>query len=174
MLNKVIMTGRLVETPELKQTQSGVSYVSFNIACDRNYTTQNGQRETDFFEVNAWRGTAEFISRNFAKGRLITIVGSLENQKWQDAEGNKRVSTKIKVEEANFCGDYGRPDNQPQQTQAPTYTTPAPYTTPPQRPAAQPAQNHQQQMNFNPAQYNPYAAPAAPAAPPQVDDDLPF
>lgn len=171
MLNQVIMMGRLVETPELKQTQSGISYVSFNIACERNYAPQNGQRETDFFEVNAWRGTAEFISRNFAKGRLITIVGSLENQKWTDQSGNKRVSTKIKAEEAHFAGDYAKPDNQPQQTQAPTYTTP------PQRPAAQPTQNHQQQMNFNPAQYNPYTAPAAPAAPtypPQNDDDLPF
>lgn len=174
MVNKVIMMGRLVETPELKQTQGGTSYVSFRIAVERKYVAQNGTRETDFFTVEAWRGTAEFISRNFTKGRLITIIGSLENNKWQDAEGNKRVYTKIKADEVDFAGDYANPDNQPQQTQAPTYTTPAPYVTPPQRPAAQPTQNHQQQMNFNPAQYNPYAAPATPAAPPQNDDDLPF
>ncbi len=174
MLNQVIMMGRLVETPELKQTQSGISFVSFNIACDRNYVPQNGQRETDFFEVNAWRGTAEFISRNFTKGRMITIVGSLENKKWQDAEGNNRVTTKIKADEAYFCGDYGKPDSQLQQPQAPTYTTPAPYVSTPQRPAEQSPQSHQQQMNFNPMQYNPYAAQAAPAAPPQNDDDLPF
>lgn len=171
MLNQVIMMGRLTQTPELKQTQGGISYVSFFIAVDRNYTNENGSRESDFFEVNAWRGTAEFISRNFVKGGLIAITGTLENQKWQDASGNNRVTTKIKVERAFFCGDYAKPDNQPQQTQAPAYTTPAPYTTPTQRPAAQPPQNHQQQMNFNPAQYNPYAAPAAQ---PQVDDDLPF
>lgn len=171
MLNQVIMMGRLVETPELKQTQSGISFVSFRIAVERNYTNQDGSREADFFEINAWRGTAEFISRNFTKGRMITIVGSLENQKWQDAEGKNRVTTKIKADNAYFCGDYGRPDNQPQQTQAPTYTTPAPYVACPRRPAAQPAQNHQQQMNFNPAQYNPYSAPTVP---PQNDDDLPF
>lgn len=165
MLNQVIMMGRLVETPELKQTQSGISFVSFCIAVDRNYTNQSGVREADFFEVNAWRGTAEFIARNFSKGRMITIVGSLENQKWQDGSGNNRVSTKIKADNAYFCGDYARPDSQSQQPQAPTYTTP------PQRPAAQSPQNQQQQMNFNPAQYNPYAAPAAP---PQNDDDLPF
>lgn len=174
MYIKVITMGRLAETPELKQTQGGTSYVRFRIAVERRYAPQNGQRETDFFTVEAWSKTAEFISRNFTKEKMISIFGTLENDKWQDADGKNRVSTKIKADEVDFAGDYAKPDSQPLQTQAPTYTTPAPYVTHPQRPAAQPAQSHQQQMNFNPAQYNPYVAPAAPAAPPQNDDDLPF
>ncbi len=167
MLNQVIMMGRLTQTPELKQTQGGISYVSFFIAVDRNYTNPDGSRETDFFEVNAWRGTAEFIARNFSKGGMIAITASLENQKWQDAEGRNRVTTKIKAERAFFCGDYGRTDSQPQ----PSTTAPAQsYAAPTQRP------QQAEQMRMP---YNPYNAPSAPQAAqeysdPRYDDDLPF
>lgn len=106
-LNHVVEMGRLTADPELKMTATGTPCVSFSIAVERNYAGENGKRETDFFDVVAWRGTAEFISRNFAKGRLITIVGSLENQKWTDRDGNKRTSTRIRAEQAHFCGDYG-------------------------------------------------------------------
>ena len=167
MLNQVIMMGRLTQTPELKQTQGGISFVSFFIAVERNFTNQNGTRETDFFEVNAWRGTAEFIVRNFSKGRMITIIGRLENQKWQDAEGRNRVTTKINAEKVEFSGDYAGPENQPQ----PSTTAPAQsYATPTQRP------QQAEQMRMP---YNPYNAPSAPQAAqeysdPRYDDDLPF
>lgn len=104
MLNKTITMGRLTADPELKQTPSNISVTSFTIAVDRDYET-NGKRETDFFDVVAWRGTAEFIARNFSKGKLITIVGSLQNRRWEDKNGNKRVTNEIKADTAYFCGD---------------------------------------------------------------------
>lgn len=166
MLNQVIQMGRLTADPELKQTASGVSFVNFSIAVERNYVGEGGRRETDFFDCIAWRNTAEFISRNFSKGRLITIVGSLETQRWEDEAGNKRSAVKIKAEQAYFCGDFGeRREQQP----------PSIPREPAQRAAdvVPPSQRGQAQQTQMP--YNPYAAaPTAPPQPPYSDDDLPF
>lgn len=104
MLNNITIMGRLTADPELKQTPSNISVTSFSIAVDRDYET-NGKREADFFDIVAWRGTAEFIARNFSKGKLITIVGGLQTRKWEDKNGNKRVSVEIKADTAYFCGD---------------------------------------------------------------------
>lgn len=132
MLNQVIMMGRLTADPELKQTQGGVSVTKFTIAVERNYTVDNGKRETDFFDVVSWRSTADFIARYFTKGQLIAIVGSLENQKWTDQSGNKRVTAKIIADQAFFSGDFQKKEEQSQpaaSTQRPSYATqPAPAT----------------------------------------------
>ena len=71
MLNRITMTGRLVADPELRRTQSGVSVTSFRIANDRDYG-KGEEKETDFFDVVAWRSTAEFICKYFTKGRMIS------------------------------------------------------------------------------------------------------
>ena len=64
MANVVIITGRLTKDPELRQTPSGVSAVSIRIACDR-YIGKGKEKKTDFFNVEAWRSTAEFIANHF-------------------------------------------------------------------------------------------------------------
>lgn len=84
MLNKVILMGRLTADPELRQTPNGVSTCQFNVAVDRGYTTQSGERQTDFITVVAWRQTAEFVSRYFAKGRMIIVEGSLRTRSYAD------------------------------------------------------------------------------------------
>ena len=61
MLNRIILMGRLTRDPELRRTQSGTAVVSFSIACDRDYAAQGAERETDFIDIVAWRGTAEFV-----------------------------------------------------------------------------------------------------------------
>ena len=77
MLNRITMTGRLVADPELRRTQSGVSVTSFRIANDRDYG-KGEEKETDFFDVVAWRSTAEFICKYFTKGRMISVDGRLQ------------------------------------------------------------------------------------------------
>lgn len=105
-LNKVILAGRLVADPELKQTQSGISVVSLRIAVNRRYTSRNdgqqSQPEADFFNVTAWRTTAEFIARFFRKGSAICVVGSIQNRNWVDQQGVKHYATDIVADEANF------------------------------------------------------------------------
>lgn len=82
MINRVILMGRLVADPELKTTQSGISVTLFRIAVDRNYVKVGEQRQADFFDVVAWRGTAEFITRNFNKGALIALEGQLQSRSY--------------------------------------------------------------------------------------------
>ena len=103
MLNNVTMMGRLCADPELKHTQSDIPVTSFRIAVERNYANQNGERETDFFDVTAWRGTAEIICEYFCKGRMIAINGRLETQRWKDRDGNNRVSVGIVADSIYFA-----------------------------------------------------------------------
>lgn len=103
MLNHITIMGRLCAIPELRTTQSGVSVTSFRIAVERNYTNQDNEREVDFFDVSAWRGTAEIVCKYFTKGRMIAIDGRLETQTWTDRDGNKRVTVGIVAESVYFA-----------------------------------------------------------------------
>ena len=102
-LNKVILGGRLTADPELKTTQSGISVVSFTIAVSRRYSKDSGQQsESDFFNVTAWRQTAEFVSRYFRKGSSICVSGSIQNRNWTDQQGQKHYRTDIVADEVMF------------------------------------------------------------------------
>lgn len=114
MLNKIFITGRLVCDPELKQTPSGTSVTSFRIACDRDFKSDKGEREADFVSIVAWRWTAEFIAKNFNKGRLITVVGRLQMRNYTDKDGNKRTATEIVAENVYFSDS--RPTSHETQT----------------------------------------------------------
>lgn len=104
MLNVIAIMGRLVADPQLRQTQQGTSVASFRIACDRNRADQNGQRQADFFDVTAWRGTAEFVCKYFQKGSLIAIEGQLQSRQYQDKNGNNRTAIEIVANNVNFAG----------------------------------------------------------------------
>ena len=108
-LNKVVLAGRLTADLELKQTQSGISVVSFTIAVNRKYSKE--QQQTDFISVIAWRQTAEFISRYFKKGSAICLTGTIQTRSWQDQQGQKRYATEIVADEAMFVDS--KSDNQP-------------------------------------------------------------
>ena len=99
--NKVILGGRLTADPELKTTQSGISVTSFRIAVNRR-PGKDGTSETDFFTVNAWRGTAEFICKFFRKGSCICVTGTMQMRTWQDQQGQKRTVTEVQADEAFF------------------------------------------------------------------------
>jgi single-strand DNA-binding protein len=102
-LNKVILIGNMTADPEIKQTQSGTSVCSFNIAVNR-YSKEPDAKKVDFFTVVAWQQKAEFVSRYFKKGQAILVCGRLENREWTDKQGNKRISTEIIAEEISFAG----------------------------------------------------------------------
>lgn len=104
MLNRITIMGRLTADPELRQTESGISVISFGIACERSYVTKGKERETDFFNVSAWRSTADFISQYFQKGDAIIIDGALQSRKYTDKEGNKRTAIDIVANQVHFAG----------------------------------------------------------------------
>lgn len=102
-INKVIILGNISTEIELKQTQSGLSVCSFNVAVNR-FSKDTNEKKADFFPVVAWREKAEFVSRNFSKGQAIAVVGRLENREWTDKQNNKRISTEIIADEISFAG----------------------------------------------------------------------
>ena len=129
--NKVMLGGRLTADPELKQTQSGIPVASFSIAVNRRFGTKDGsQPQADFFNVTAWRATAEFVSRYFKKGSSIFVVGTIQNRSWTDPQGMKHYATDIVADEVSFVDSRieGPAAGQGQYTPD-AYTTPS-YSTP--------------------------------------------
>lgn len=108
-MNRVCLMGRLTAAPELRQTASGISSCSFNIAVDRGFKDQNGERQTDFIGCTAWRQTAEFIGRYFSKGKMIGIEGALRTRNYDDKRypDVKHYVTEVLVDHAYFGGDSG-------------------------------------------------------------------
>ncbi len=103
MLNKVIMMGRLVRDPEIKKVNNDISVCSFSIACDRDIVNkQSNERETDFFDVTAWRSTADFVAKYFTKGRMIVVDGRLQKRNYTDKDGNKRYAVDILANSVYF------------------------------------------------------------------------
>lgn len=118
MLNKIFIMGRLTRDPELRRTQAGISVASFTLAVDRDYKAQDGSRQADFIDVQAWRHTADFVSRYFAKGRMAVVEGRLQIQDWTDKDGNKRRSAVVVAEQVYF-GDSKKAGEAPATQDAP-------------------------------------------------------
>ena len=107
-LNKVVLAGRITADPELKQTTTGVSVLSFTLAVNRRFSkNEQGEQQTDFISMVAWRQTAEFISKYFRKGSAICVTGSIQTRNWQDQQGQKRYATEVVVDEAMFVDSKG-------------------------------------------------------------------
>lgn len=107
MLNKIFLQGRLVADPELRHTQQGTPVASCRIAVDRDYKNQNGEREADFINIVAWRGTAELVSRYFSKGRMMVVDGRLQIREYTNRDGNRRYATEVVANNVYF-GDSKR------------------------------------------------------------------
>lgn len=116
MINNVVEMGRLTTDPELKQTPNGISVCSFTLAVDRSYCKPGSERQADFIDCVAWKGTGEFISKYFRKGQLIAVTGSIQTRTYTDKGGNKRKVFEILVTSASFCEskkDSGSTDSNP-------------------------------------------------------------
>ena len=101
-MNKVFLIGNLTRDPELTETPSGVSTCRFSIAVNRNYTSQDGERQTDFFNCTAWRGQAETIARYTKKGNKVAVSGSVQLRNYEDNQGVKRTAVDIIVQDVEF------------------------------------------------------------------------
>ena len=105
MLNRVVLMGRLVADPELKTTNTGISVTSFRIAVDRSYVKAGAERQADFFDIVAWRSSAEFVCRNFSKGSLIAIDGQLQSRQYQTKDGQNRTAIEVVADNVSFTGE---------------------------------------------------------------------
>lgn len=118
MINTVVLQGRLTADPELKETYNRTPVTSFSIAVDRSYTPEGQERQADFINIVAWRQTAEFICKYFAKGRMIALEGAIQTRNYEDKNGNKRTAFEVVARQVHFCG--GKNDNNGQPTNSST------------------------------------------------------
>jgi len=103
-MNKVFLIGRLVRDPELRYTSSNIPSASFSIAVDRNFTSQNGEREADFINVVVWRKQAENVKNYLTKGSQIAIDGRIQTRSYDAQDGSKRYVTEVIAENVQFLG----------------------------------------------------------------------
>ena len=124
MLNNITLQGRLTRSPEMKATASGVSCATFTLACEQEYKNLKGERDTDFFEVVAWRNTADFVQRYFGKGQMVIVRGRLQTRQWTADDGSKRKTVQIVAESVYFCGreNAGQATEQPAAVEETSYT----------------------------------------------------
>ena len=94
-MNTVCLIGRLVADPELKYTPSGNAVCNFRVAVDRRFKSESGEKQTDFFDVVAWRQSAEFAAKYLSKGRLVSITGTLQQRSWVQQDGQKRSKVEV-------------------------------------------------------------------------------
>lgn len=102
-MNNVSLIGRLTADPELRNTQSGIATTRFSVAVDKSYVKQSEERQADFINIVAWRQTAEFICKYFAKGQRIALTGRIQTGSYTDKDGNKRYTFDVIAENVEFC-----------------------------------------------------------------------
>ena len=101
-MNKVFLIGNLTRDPELTETSGGVSVCHFAIAVNRSYTSSDGDRQTDFFNVTAWRGLAENVSRITKKGSKVAVSGSIQIRNYEDNQGVRRTAIDVIAQDVEF------------------------------------------------------------------------
>lgn len=102
MYNRVILIGRLTRDPELRYTPNGVAVASFTLAVDRNFKGADGNRETDFINIVAWRALGERCSNYLSKGKLAAVEGRLQIRNYDDKDGNKRTAAEVVADDVRF------------------------------------------------------------------------
>ena len=113
MINQIFIIGRTTKEPEIRTTQSGVSVATFTIACDRGFTNKQGEKETDFVNCVAWRGLADTVAKYLGKGRLVAVVGRLQNRNYETPEGVKKYITEVICSEVQFLDRAKEPQAPP-------------------------------------------------------------
>ena len=108
-MNKVFLSGNLTRDPEVRYTQGGMAYARMSIAVSRPYSSKNndGQPQTDFFNMVSWNKQAEFCGRYLKKGSRVLVEGRIENDNYEDKNGVKHYGVSIRVDNIEF-GDSKR------------------------------------------------------------------
>lgn len=103
-MNNVTLIGRICNDIEMKTTTNGVEVINFCLAVNRKFKNANGEKQTDFINIVAWRKTAEFIYKYFSKGQQIAITGNIQTRNYEDKQGNKRTAFEVIADNVYFCG----------------------------------------------------------------------
>lgn len=106
-MNKAFLIGRLTRDPELRYSSSNAAIVNFSIAIDRQYTNNQGQRETDFINVVAFQKQAENIKKYLSKGSLVAVDGRIQTRNYEDKDGKRVYVTEVVADRVQFLESKG-------------------------------------------------------------------
>lgn len=106
-MNKIMLIGNLTRDPEISQTPSGINVCRFSIAVSRRFSNAEGERETDFFNVIAWRGLGENCHKYLKKGNKTCVVGSLQMRNYEASDGTKRTAVEVVADDVEFLTPKG-------------------------------------------------------------------
>ena len=123
-MNKVFLIGNLTRDPELRETPSGVAMCRFSIAVQRPYSSQDGERQTDFFDCTAWRGLGETSARYTKKGKKVAVSGSIQLRNYEDNQGAKRTAVDIIVQDCEFLTPKNSSDSFDDVSESPRASAP--------------------------------------------------
>ncbi len=101
-MNKCILIGNLTKDPEISTTSNGVSVCRFTLAVTRRYSNSEGERDTDFINIVAWRALADNCHKFIKKGSKVAVVGNIQSRSYDATDGTKRYVTEIVAEEVEF------------------------------------------------------------------------
>lgn len=101
-LNHITIMGRITKEPELRRTGNGIAVTAFTLAVERDYAEKGAERETDFIDCVAWRGTAEFVDKYFGRGQMAVVSGRLQICDWEDKDGNRRRKAEVVADNVYF------------------------------------------------------------------------
>lgn len=113
-MNKIFLIGNLTSDPELRTTPNGISVCAMTIAVNRRFTSSNGERQTDFFRITAWRQLGETCSKFLSKGKKISVIGELSARTYEAKDGTTRVSLEVTADEIEFLSPRGEASGQVQ------------------------------------------------------------
>lgn len=125
-MNKITLIGNLTHDPETRSTSNGVTVCSFTIAVNRRFASQGGEKQTDFFRINAWRQLGETCARYLAKGRKVAIIGELQARTYEAKDGTTRMSLDVSADEVEFL----TPRSQGEGSDNSGYSAPRPQADP--------------------------------------------
>ena len=108
MLNQIVMVGRLVSDPELKETESGKKVSNLTLAVPRSYKNENGEYDTDFVDCTLWTGVAESTAEYCKKGDLIGIKGRVQTDSYENSDGNKQKTMRVVAEKVTFLSSKSK------------------------------------------------------------------
>ena len=108
MLNQIVLVGRLVEKPEVKELEGGKKVVNVTLAVQRNFKNADGEYETDFIDCELWSGVAENTAEYCEQGDVVGIKGRMQTELYKDKDGNTRKSTKLVAERVTFLSKKSR------------------------------------------------------------------
>ena len=107
MINNVVLIGRLTRDAELRYTPSNIAVATFNLAVNRNFKNDNGDREADFINVVMWRQQAENFANWVKKGNLVGITGRIQTRNYDNQQGQRVYVTEVVAESFQILDEKG-------------------------------------------------------------------